>query len=82
MSLQNLLFFDKKGEQYNFKWNGNYWEGSILFPIVSEKLFEVQHIFIIEKFLDPSSQIKYGFPHSYGVSPGPSVWRTRWESDY
>jgi hypothetical protein len=82
MNFQNLLFFDKKGDQYNFVWNGNYWEGAILFPIVSEKLFEVQHIFIIEKFLNPLSEIKYGFPHSYGVSPGPSVWRTRWESDY
>lgn len=82
MTLQNLLFFDKKGDQYVFKWNGNYWEGSVLFPIVSEKLFEVQHIFIIEKFLNISSELKYGFPHSYGVSPGPPVWRTRWESNY
>ena len=82
MSFQNLLFFDKKGDQYNFVWNGNYWEGSILFPIVSEKLFEVQHIFIIEKFLNLSSEIKYGFPHQDGVSPGPPIWRTRWESDY
>jgi hypothetical protein len=82
MTFQNLLFFDKKGDQYNFVWNGNYWEGSVLFPVVSEKLFEVQHIFIIEKFLNPLSEIKYGFPHSYSVSPGPPMWRTRWESDF
>ena len=82
MSIQNLLFFDKKGNQYNFKFNGDYWEGSVLFPIVSEKLFEIEHIFIIEKFLDLSSDIKYGFPHATGVSPGSPVWRTTWESDY
>ena len=79
---QNLLFFDKKGDQYNFGWNGNYWEGSVLFPIISEKLFEIEHIFIIEKFLDNLGDTKYGFPHSDGVSPGSPVWRTRWESDY
>lgn len=82
MTTQNLLFFDKKGEQYNFQWNGNFWEGSVLFPIVSEKLFEVEHVFIIEKFLDNLGDTKYGYPHSYGVSPGSPVWRTRWESDY
>jgi len=82
MTIQNLLFFDKKGNQYNFQFNGEYWEGSILFPIVSERLFEIEHIFVIEKFLDTSSNIKYGYPHSVGISPGSPVWRTRWESDY
>jgi hypothetical protein len=82
MNLKNLLFFDKKGEQYNFNWNGTYWEGAILFPMVSEKLFEIQHIFVIEKFLTPSSELKYGFPHGNSISPGLPVWRTRWESDY
>ena len=79
---QNLLFFDKKGEQYNFGFNGTFWEGSILFPIVSEKLFEIEHIFVIEKFLDALSETKYGFPHGDPISPGSPVWRTRWESDY
>jgi hypothetical protein len=82
MTAKNLLFFDKKGDQYNFHWNGNYWEGAVLFPIVSEKLFEVENIFVIEKFLDLSSEIKYGFPHGELTSPGSPVWRTRWESDY
>ena len=82
MVAQNLLFFDKKGDQYNFQWNGNYWEGSILFDKVSEKLFENAHIFIIEKFLDTSQDVKYGFPHNYGISPANPVWRTKWESDY
>jgi hypothetical protein len=82
MTTQNLLFFDKKGDQYNFGWNGSFWEGSILFPVVSEKLFEIEHIFVIEKFLDNVGDTKYGFPHSYGISPGVPVWRTKWESDY
>ena len=82
MTIQNLLFFDKKGNQYNFEYNGEYWEGSVLFPVVSEKLFEIEHIFVIEKFIDLSADIKYGFPHSIGVSPGSPVWKTNWESDY
>ena len=83
MTPQNLLFFNKKGEQYKFQWNGEYWEGSVLFPKVSENLFEVEHIFILEKFLNLSSQVEYGFPHSsYGGSPDTPIWRTRWESDY
>jgi hypothetical protein len=83
MTPQNLLFFNKKGEQYKFQWNGEYWEGAVLFPKVSENLFEVEHIFVLEKFLNLSSQVEYGFPHSsYGGSPNTPIWRTRWESDY
>lgn len=87
MVAQNLLFFDKKGLRYNFVWNGSHWEGAVLFPKVSEKLFEVEHIFIIEEFLNNSLQTEYGYPHSYGISNAYSpaidpVWRTRWVSDY
>lgn len=84
MAIRNLLFFNKKGEQYNFEWNGNYWEGSVLFPKVSEKLFEIEHIFIIEKFLDGSPNKRYGFPHTDPtINPSsPLTWRTTWESDF
>jgi hypothetical protein len=82
MVLENLLFFNKKGDQYNFQFNGAYWEGSVLFPIVSEKLFEIEHIFIIEKFLYSGTDIKYGYPHNEGISGASPLWRTRWESDY
>jgi hypothetical protein len=83
MNIQNLLFFDKKGDRHNFNWNGNYWEGSVLFPVVSERLFEIEHVFIIEKFINSFSlQTEYGFPHSDTGSPSVPVWRTRWESDY
>lgn len=82
MVLENLLFFNKKGDQYNFQFNGTYWEGSVLFPIVSEKLFEIEHIFVIEKFLYSGTDIKYGYPHNEGISGTSPLWRTRWESDY
>ena len=64
MAINNLLFFNKQGDQYNFEWNGTFWEGNVLFGKVSEKLFEIEHVFIIEKFLDSTSTIKYGLPHA------------------
>ena len=69
MVTQNLLFFNKKGDQYNFVWNGNFWEGSVLFSKVSEKLFEIEHIFVIEKFLDLSSNLNIIIPILYSSIP-------------
>lgn len=60
MNYNNLLFFNKSGHQYTFSWNGNFWEGRVLLPQVSTDLFEIEHIFVIEKFLPG---IKYGVPH-------------------
>jgi len=60
---QNLLFFNKNGHQHNFSWNGSFWEGRILLPQVSEELFQVEHVFVVEKLLDSTSAVKYGFPH-------------------
>ena len=79
----NLLFFDKKGDPFSFDWNGSYWEGSILFDRISTNLFDVAHIFIIEKFLDlsPSPQIVYGFPHESVGSPSTALWETVWTQD-
>lgn len=82
MNVANLLFFNKKGDQYNFQYNGTYWEGAVLFPVVSEKLFEIEHIFVIEKFLNLSSEVVYGFPHDGILIPNGTIWRTRWESNY
>ena len=73
----NLLFFDKKGDRYNFNWNGNYWEGAVLFPLVAEKLFEIEHVFVIEEFINSNTlQTEYGFPHADTTSPATPVWRT------
>jgi len=82
MSYKNLLFFNKKGDQYNLSWNGSHWEGSVLFPKVSEELFEIEHIFILEKFYNLSMNTVYGFPHNTPSVPSTSNWRVRWESDY
>lgn len=82
MSYKNLLFFNKNGEQYNVGWNGSNWEGSVLFPKVSEELFEIEHIFIVEKFYDHLLNVKYGFPHNTPNTYGTSKWRVRWDSDF
>ena len=65
---KNLLFFNKKGNQQNILWNGTFWEGRTLLPRVSQDLFEIEHIFTVEKLLDNSSNINYGIPH--GDAPG------------
>ena len=64
MNYNNLLFFNKKGHQQNLTWNGNFWEGRILMPQVSVDLFEMEHIFGVEKLLNPFNEIKYGIPHA------------------
>jgi len=61
---QNILFFNKSGNQHNFSWNGTFWEGRILLPQVSVDLFEVEHIFAVEKLRDINSNYTYGLPHS------------------
>lgn len=63
-TLKNLLFFNKRGHQHNIEWNGEYWEGRILFPEVSEDLFEVEHIFAIEKLLTTGLTMSHGIPHA------------------
>lgn len=63
MTYKNLLFFSKSGQQKNFSWNGDFWEGRILLPQVSENLFEIEHLFIVEKLLNTSDEVKYGIPH-------------------
>ena len=71
---QNLLFFNKSGHQQNFSWNGNFWEGRILLPQVSEELFEIEHLFIVEKLLDASMVVNYGIPHNDLPSYYNNIW--------
>jgi hypothetical protein len=66
MNYKNLLFFNKSGHQYTLKWNGSFWEGRLLFPEVSVGLFEIEHLFIVEKFKKTNNEIVYGYPH---ISP-------------
>ena len=63
MSYKNLLFFNKTGHQANFVWNGDFWETRLMLPQVSVDLFEIEHLFIVEKFKDLTGNTVYGFPH-------------------
>jgi len=77
MNYKNLLFFDKTGKQYNFSFNGSYWTGSLLFDKVSSGLFEIEHIFIVEKMFNTNtSTIEYGIPHSNTNPQGNPTWQT------
>ena len=63
MLYNNLLFFNKKGNQSNMVWNGEYWANRIMLPQVSTDLFEIEHFFIIEQLKDNLGNLKYGYPH-------------------
>jgi len=63
MNYKNLLFFNKTGHQSNFVWNGEFWETRIMLPQVSVDLFEIEHLFIVEKFEDLNGNTAYGYPH-------------------
>ena len=63
MNYKNLLFFNKLGHQSNLKWNGDFWEARLLLNKVSIDLFELEHYFIVEKFLDGLGNTVYGYPH-------------------
>lgn len=58
MNIDNLVFFDKNGESYNFSQNSDgVWEGSDYFLPISTALYDVSNIFILEK-----TQNGYRFP--------------------
>ena len=60
MSYKNLIFFNKSGHQSNLIWNGDFWEARLMLPRVSVDLFEIEHFFIVEKFLDLNANTVYG----------------------
>jgi len=72
---KSLYFFNKKGHQQNLSWNGKYWEGRTLLPKVSENLFEIEHIFMVQKFnLVTTGEIKYGVPHTTAPDSYGNPW--------
>jgi hypothetical protein len=77
MNINNLLFFDRNGESYNFSKNSNgSWEGAEYFLPVSTALYDVSNLFILEK-----TQAGYRFPK---LEPGSSIiakWKTSDSSD-
>lgn len=72
MNINNLVFFDKNGESYNFSQNENeVWEGSDYFLPISTALYDVSNLFILEK-----TQTGYKFPV---LAPG-SRLRFKWKT--
>jgi hypothetical protein len=78
MNINNLVFFDKNGESYNFSQNSETgsWEGSDYFLPISTALYDVSNLFILEKIGD-----NYRFP---ALEPGSKLtvkWKTAESSD-
>ena len=72
MNINNLVFFDRNGESYNFSQNSDgVWQGADYFLPISTSLYDVSNIYILEKVGN-----SYKFPT---LSPGSSLqfrWRT------
>ena len=83
MIFKHLKFFDKKGNSFNWLFNGEFFEGSIFFPRTSVELIENEHIFIIEEFQNTGGTTKYGYPLSANItgSPDNAKWRVRWAQE-
>lgn len=77
MNINNLVFFDKNGESYNFSQNSDdVWEGADYFLPISTALYDVSNIFILE-----STPSGYRFPT---LSPGSKLtfkWKTSQSAD-
>ena len=73
MNINNLVFFDKIGESYNFSQNAetSAWEGSDYFLPISTALYDVSNLFILEKVGD-----NYRFPVLEPGSKLTVTWQT------
>lgn len=85
MTYKHLKFFDKTGDNINLEFDSQlgYWKGTVYFSRVSVKLFENEHIFILEQVVTGSpGGTDLTFP-LLGQQSGPVLqeWRTRWEDD-
>ena len=63
-----LYFFNKNGDLFNFKYSNGIWTGSIYLPEVSVGLFENETIYILQKLSaspagSPTQDLVYGLPH-------------------
>jgi hypothetical protein len=68
---KHIYFFDKEGKNYNFDYNESVdmWMGNIYLPAVSTGLFEVGQLFILQEFIQESTNLKkFGYPHSYELN--------------
>ena len=78
MDINNLVFFDKNGESYNFSQNADTgdWEGSDYFLPISTALYDVSNLFILEKVGD-----NYRFPVLEPGSKLTVTWQTAESAD-
>jgi len=70
---QHLNFFDKNGKYYNFDYDAteDKWTGTVYLSEVSIGLFEVGQLFILQEFIDSTTNTKkFGFPFGTEVSTG------------
>lgn len=78
MNVNNLVFFDKNGESYNFSLNSlGYWEGSDYFLPISIALFDCSNIFVLEN----SGTNSYQFPKMEEGSKFEIKWVSREAKD-
>jgi len=84
---KHIYFFDKNGKYYNFDYDevNDIWSGNIYLPEVSTGLFEVGQMFILEEFIQQSTNTKkFGYPHSLEASltdnTGTCDWVIEWET--
>jgi hypothetical protein len=92
---EHIYFFDKNGKYFNFDYDQDedMWTGNIYLPQISTGLFEVGQLFILQKFIQASSNTaKFGYPHSYesgtvtsstgltGDFTGSCDWTVFWET--
>jgi len=76
MNINNLLFFDKKGESYNLSWNSEgYWEGADYFLPISTQLYDNSNIFILEKFVEGGTTY-HKFPRMEPGSKFEIIWKS------
>jgi hypothetical protein len=76
MNINNLVFFDKNGESYNFnQTDSGYWEGADYFLPISTSLYDNSNLFILEKF-ESEGGTTYKFPEMEAGSRFDIVWKT------
>ena len=77
MNINNLVFFDKNGESYNFNQStSGYWEGADYFLPISTSLFDCSNLIILE-----NTAGVYSFPKMEEGSKIEAIWTTSESAD-
>jgi hypothetical protein len=81
---KHLEFFDKNGKNLNFEYDStnDKWTGNLYLPQVSIGLFEVGQIYVLERFINSTTNTKeFGFPHDNDAAAavsGSGGWEIEW----